>query len=132
MIIKTFGSERGERRVCDVIELRVATNDGDSLVLPVVVVPHICDPVRTCSMDTSSVACGHLSGLELADPGVDGKDLEIDLLIGSDHYWKVVTGRIVRGDNGPTAIETRLGWILSGPSATNSNQFRFYSLQPHV
>ena len=116
MVIKTFGSECGEKRVCEIIQLRVATNDGGSLVLPVVVVPHICNPVRTCSIYTSSGAYEHLSGLELADPGVDGSDLETDLLIGSDHYWKVVTGRVVRGNNGPTAIETRLGWVLSGPA----------------
>ena len=116
LIIKTFGSERGEKRNCDVIELRATTIDGDSLTMPVVVVPHICDPVQTCSIDTSSPACEHLTGLRLADPGVDGKDVEIDLLIGSDHYWKVVTGGVVRGCDGPTAIETRFGWVLSGPS----------------
>ena len=96
--------------------------------------PRDIGQVRTC--------CVHLSGLELADPGVDGKDLEIDLLIGSDHYWKVVTGRIVRGDNGPTAIETRLGWVLSGPSEdpreqtainfVSAHSSHICSLQPHV
>ena len=116
MVIKTFGLEQREKRVCEIIQLRVATNDGGSLVLPVVVVPPICDPVHTCSIYTSSGAYKHLSGLELADPGVDGSDLETDLLIGSDHYWKVVTGRVVRGNNGPMAIETRLGWVLSGPA----------------
>ena len=116
MIIKTFGSERGEKKTCEVIELKVATTDGEFLTLPVVVVPHICDPVHTCSVDTATTTYSHLRGLELADPVVDESDLEIDILIGSDHYWKVVTGRVVRGESGPIAIETRLGWILSGPS----------------
>jgi len=26
-----------------------------------------------------------------------------------------VSGRVVRGENGPTAIDTKLGWVLSGP-----------------
>ena len=34
IVIKTFGSEWGERRLCDVIHLRIATNDGGDLVLP--------------------------------------------------------------------------------------------------
>ena len=85
-------------------------------MLPFVVVPHICDPVHTCSIDTSDVAYQHLSGLQLADPGTDGNDLQIDLLIGSDHYWRVVTGEIVKGESGPTAIKTLFGWVLSGPS----------------
>ena len=37
-------------------------------------------------------------------------------LIGSDYYWSVVTGETVRGGvDGPVAVHTRLGWILSGP-----------------
>ena len=42
--------------------------------------------------------------------------LEIDLLIGSDHYWKLVTGKVVKGGGRLTAIETKLGWVLSGPA----------------
>ena len=75
------------------------------------VVPHICDPVRTSPIYSSSVAYEHLCGLEPADPGNDGSDIQIDLLIGCDHYLELVTGRVVRGTNGPTVIETRLGWV---------------------
>ena len=28
---------------------------------------------------------------------------------------EIVTGRICRGRSGPIAIETKLGWVLSGP-----------------
>ena len=98
------------------VQLKVTTKDGGALVLPAVVVPHICDPVRTCSIDPASGVYEHLSGLELADSGINGSDVGVDLLIGSDHYWKIVTGTVVKGDDGPTAIETRLGWVLSGPA----------------
>ncbi|ORU90924.1 MAG: hypothetical protein A6F71_08245 [Cycloclasticus sp. symbiont of Poecilosclerida sp. M] len=55
-------------------------------------------------------------GLELAD-SADGEDvLEIDMLIGSDLYWSLVTGRVRRGSSGPMAIETKVGWVLSGPT----------------
>ena len=37
-------------------------------------------------------------------------------MIGSDYYWDLVTGRVVKGDGGPTAIETWFGWVLSGPT----------------
>ena len=57
----------------------------------------------------------HLSGLDLADRYSESEILEIDLLIGSDVYWDVVAGEIVRGARGPVAINTRLGWVLSGP-----------------
>ena len=48
----------------------------------------------------------------------------IDLLIGADYYWSLVTGNICKGDGGPTAIQTRLGWVISGSSIPDeSNQF---------
>ncbi|KAL1469958.1 hypothetical protein MTO96_024723 [Rhipicephalus appendiculatus] len=54
--------------------------------------------------------------IQLADDArqINGND-NIDLLIGSDYYWQVATGRIRRLSNGLTAIETLLGWTLQGP-----------------
>ena len=55
----------------------------------------------------------HISGLDLADPHFIGENLDVN--IGSDHYWEVVTGNVMRGVCEPTAIETKFGWVLSGP-----------------
>ena len=46
--------------------------------------------------------------------------LEIDILIGSDQYWELVTGETRHGDSGPVAICTKLGWVLSGPTASTT------------
>ena len=116
MVIKTFGSEWGEKKVCDVVRLEFITSDNEPLVLPLVVVPHICDRVSVQPIDASRMSYKHLAGLELADSGDVGSHLEIDILIGSDFYWELVTGRVVKGDSGPAAIETRFGWVLSGPT----------------
>ena len=37
------------------------------------------------------------------------------ILIGSNFYWNIVTGEIVKADEGPVAVNSRLGWLLSGP-----------------
>jgi len=37
------------------------------------------------------------------------------MLVGSDLYWQLTTGEVVRGQTGPVAINTKLGWVLSGP-----------------
>ena len=55
----------------------------------------------------------HLAGIELANPDRNDQDLEVSILIGSDLYWTLVTGRVRRGMNEPTAVETRLGWVVS-------------------
>lgn len=53
--------------------------------------------------------------LELADWVGQGSGLEVDVLIGSDYYWYLVTGSVVPKEyGGPTAIHTKLEWVLSG------------------
>ena len=39
----------------------------------------------------------------------------VDALIGSDHYWQLVTGKVIQAEGGLTTIHTHLGWVLSGP-----------------
>ncbi|XP_065886645.1 uncharacterized protein [Dysidea avara] len=56
----------------------------------------------------------HLEGLELAD-NLDQPKGEIDVLIGSDFYWNIVTEGLSYCDKGPIAINSKLGWLLSGP-----------------
>ena len=36
------------------------------------------------------------------------------MLIGADYYWHFVQDRVIRG-KGPTAVESKLGYLLSGP-----------------
>ena len=76
------------------------------------IVPFICDQPTRCAMEKHE----HLHDLELADLCSIHDRLQIDLLIGSDFYWSMVTGVIKRGRSGPTAIQTKVGWVLSGPT----------------
>ena len=55
----------------------------------------------------------HLHGLELAGSGPEDQT-KIDVLLGSDCYWSVVTGQMIAGDQGPVALDSKLGWLLSG------------------
>ena len=65
-------------------------------------------------IDLCTTKYKHLADLDLADTSSDGASMNVDLLIGSDCYWTLVTGEIRRGDTGPVAVHTRLGWVLSG------------------
>ena len=66
-------------------------------------------PIDLCMMKYQ-----HLSDLDLGDHPNRGSVMEVDLLIGSDYYWSFVTGETRRGDGGPVAVRTKLGWVLSG------------------
>ena len=56
-----------------------------------------------------------MTGLELADCSGGPTDADaIDVLIGSDFYWKFVSGEVHQGSAGPVAIQSKFGWLLSG------------------
>ena len=76
----------------------------------------------------------HLTGLELADSSSGGPSMSVDILIGSDYYWHLVTGDICRGVSGPVAVHTKLGWVLSGPTSQNTSdpELSVTNLSVHV
>ena len=47
----------------------------------------------------------------------NNENFEISLLVGADHYWDIVQDKIIR-ENGPTAVQSKLGYLLSGPLPT--------------
>ena len=113
--IKTFGSETERVQSCDIVKLGLRTKTGTDIELTLYAVPFICEPLTGQAVDTTVEHFPYLAGLDLADSRHSGNNLEISILIGADYYWKVTTGRIIRGQVGPTAVETRFGWVLSGP-----------------
>ena len=58
-----------------------------------------------------------MKGLQLAHPITENENFEISVLIGADYYWSFVQDHVVRGD-GPTAVQSKLGYLLSGPLST--------------
>ena len=63
----------------------------------------------------------YLKGLKLAHPVTQDGEFDISLLIGADHYWRIVQNHVVRG-NGPTAVKSKIGYLLSGPIPGDSKQ----------
>ena len=80
--------------------------------LKLYVVPTICEPLVSQPIAEQNPK---FMGLDITDFTDEASSLHVDLLIGSDYYWDLVTGNICRGDGGLTAIHTKLGWVLSGP-----------------
>ena len=116
LCIRTFGSPEGQLEECEVVEMKLLTDDNEILKFSAVVVPFVCNSLTSQPINQSAKHYDHLHGLKLADAANSDDVLEIDVLVGSDFYWKLVTGKIARGWTGPTAIQTKVGWILSGPA----------------
>ena len=116
--IAAFGSTKGKPLSCESVHLAVRNKSGVDQELDAFVVPHICDPLTSQPNNSCSEMYAHLTDLHLADLSSD-ETLEVDMLIGSDFYWDFVTGRTIRGRSGPVAVETTLGWVLSGPAGSS-------------
>lgn len=89
--------------------------------LSVHVVPTICEPLSSQPITATVQSHEHLMKLDLADSAESDSRLPIDVLVGCDYYWDLVTGSICRGVTGPTAIHTKLGWVLSGPTPSSKS-----------
>ena len=115
VLIKTFGSKVEKVQVCDAVNLAIKTKNGMSLVVSLLTVPMVCEPLCGQPLNLASEHFPYLAGLDLADSSSLEDNLDIGIRIGADQYWKLVTGKIRQKGTGPTAVETKLGWVLSGP-----------------
>ena len=79
--------------------------------------PTICDPLVSQPIATCIERSNSFIDLEKFADYSDGRStLQVDVLIGCDYYWELVTGNVCRSEHGATAIHTKLGWVLSGPT----------------
>ena len=69
------------------------------LVMTALAVPAICKPLARQTIQFAQEKYSHLSGLTLADNYCSGnEDFPIDILVGLDQYYDIVTGRIIQGE----------------------------------
>uniref|UniRef100_A0A7M5X6J5 Peptidase aspartic putative domain-containing protein n=1 Tax=Clytia hemisphaerica TaxID=252671 RepID=A0A7M5X6J5_9CNID len=78
-------------------------------------VSDICLPLEDQVINLAQSKYKHLQDLKLADQNPDNLPLQIDVLIGSADYWNFIGQKQIRSPNGPTAISSELGYVLSGP-----------------
>ena len=55
---------------------------------------------------------------------MDNQD-NIDVFIGSDYYWDIITGEVARGDDKLVAVSSKFGWVVSGPTKGDSGIAHF-------
>ena len=124
LTIKVFGEETGTLQTCDVVQFCVRSPyNGLNVFVTAYVVPVLCAPLSDQAIDLAASSYPHLAGLWLADfPAQREQQLNCEILIGSNFYWHFLTGRCIKGESGPVALESTLGWILSGPVHDSSER----------
>ena len=118
--LASFGADTSAPQQLDVTNVTIVSHTGEMIPLSVLVVPRIAAPLH--SIATSKVQeLPYLRGLTLAHPIMkEDSQFDISMLIGVDYYWKIVEDHIVRGD-GPTAVQSKLGYLLFGPLTLSSS-----------
>ena len=124
MTVMTFGSTTEQRHLCELMRLNIALKNGQQKQFKLFTVPVICEPLSSQPVTLCQDTFDHIMNLDLADPSDGCSQLDVDILIGSDQYWDLATGNTCRGIDGPVAIETGLGWVLSGPVPMTTHVFK--------
>ena len=106
----------------ELTSVAISLKTGNSIRVLFSTVPSICEPVSCQPIAYTREKYRHVADLGLADFSRVGDELQIDGLIGSDHYWQLVTEKVIQAEGGPTAIHTHLGWVLSGPVCGTTDQ----------
>ena len=110
--LNTFGTAGYKSQSCGVVKLSLKKPGLDEVVtISALSSPVICSALPSA---VNVISYSHLNDLVLADSGTDEQGT-IDVLVGSNYYWAIVTGDLRRGEEGPVAVSSKLGWLLSGP-----------------
>lgn len=96
--IQPFGNSDNHCESYDVVRFGIRLLDGQVLRVVALVVPLICSPLTSQPIDESVKVYKHLEGLELADSAGATDALDVDVLVGTDWYWSLVTGKVVRSE----------------------------------
>lgn len=116
LTVNTFGKRAAGSNLRDVVGIDLTPVGGGKVMrIEAYVVPDI-SRVHNEHLEIARRDYPHLARIWLSDVCKTSEQLEIDLLIGADYLWNFQTGNVVRGEvDEPVAVETELGWVISGP-----------------
>ncbi|XP_053391234.1 uncharacterized protein LOC128554047 [Mercenaria mercenaria] len=134
--LASFGGKSEQCRYIPTGRVFLHVEQGETIPLDVLIVPTIAVPLPNLQQEVKCM--NFIRGLKLAHPISDADDdFEISLLIGADYYWQIVQNEVIRG-NGPTALKSKIGYLLSGPlpvankKSSASYMFNVITAPPNV
>ena len=96
----------------------------EEIAISVLVTPPICPPIKATPLHREDYP--ELLDLGLADyQGECGDFLTVDVLIGNDYYGQLVTGEMIKyDDHSLIAMNSKVGWLVSGPLSPDTTHLR--------
>ena len=87
--LNTFGNVHTRRESCDIVNLMLSKKDGENIRV---------SASHHMFIITIESGCQHLSSSWKSDKFNGEYCDSLDVLIGSDYYWSVVNGEVIRGE----------------------------------
>ena len=115
IILNVFGKEGRETMNVDIVRFKVETVT-DEIFMEALCIPTISAQLSNQNNQyVLSQNYTHLQDLNIANSS-SKTNYDVDLLVRLGFYYNFVTDNVKRGQIGePIAIESKLGWILTGP-----------------
>ena len=131
--ISTFGQTSRDMQLRDVVHMKVSALGGQKVIeIEAYVVPEI-STIQNSHVEIAKYEYPHLKGLWFSDVSKGREEMFIDVLIGADYLWNFQKGCTIRGKpDEPVAVETVLGWVLSGPMKSPGNESEAPSVQVNL
>ena len=108
-----FGTDHGGKsELRNLFHVNLKCADDSYVSLFATEIPTICAPVYR--PDIPLHVLQSFEGLSFEADCSDGGEVQVDVLIGLDAYWKFMKSGIVRNTGGLVAQESVFGWVLSG------------------
>ena len=111
--LSSFGGKADHAKSFEEVTFSVHTISGERKEMSALIVPRISTPFRN-RVNSTTLSLPYLQGLHFAHPISNMDTFEVTILIGADFYWDFVEDNVIRGP-GPTAVSSKLGYLLSGP-----------------
>ena len=109
--VTTFGSNQSKKTNYDVVTFNLLSRKED-ISINALVTTTICPPLQNTKNVTLPLEFKHL---ELAEPLHSSEERKVNILIGSDYYTHLITGKMNQSkDESLLATESKVGWLLSG------------------
>ena len=97
LVINTFGTNGSEIKQYDLVKFVMKSKDKTfEIETNALVQETICSPLQGQEVKFAKEHYAHLFDLDLADES-PGPQAEINILIGADVVWKILTGEVRRG-----------------------------------
>jgi hypothetical protein len=110
--VYTFGSEEPKVLATPSVELVMILADGNEMKITANVVPYVSGQMLPSNREKELKGKISDSDLSPTEEAMDRR--EIELLVGNDYFWELMTMNRKMLKPGLYWIETRLGWIITG------------------